>query len=137
MKVHPAQHVGRNLTLRCRLPFTLSDILHGWTTATGQAAGQPCMQMDNTFTGVYIATGITQEGLQQHLAPWASARILDVRNLLPGTFAGFQDSQLARRVNDDMFALFVDKKWCCSGEQPMDVRATCICDGVACSKGLP
>ena len=80
--------------------------------------------MNNTFTGVYVPTGVTDEGLRTRLARWEATRILDFRNVLPGTFGGFTNASAARRVDEDTFALFADKKWCCSGEQPMDVRTS-------------
>ena len=81
------------------------------------------LQMNNTHTGVAVPTGVTDAGLRARLARWAATRILDFRNVLPGAFGGFTSAAEARRVDDEMFALFADRKWCCSGEQPMDVRA--------------
>ena len=81
------------------------------------------MQMNNTHTGVAVPTGVTDVGLRTRLARWAATRILDFRNMLPGAFGGFIDAAAAKKVDEEMFALFADKKWCCSGEQPMDVRA--------------
>ena len=81
--------------------------------------------MDNTHTGVYIPTGVTDEGLRAHLSRWAHTRVLDIRNLLPGTFGGFTNASLGLMTDNDAFTLFADKKWCCSGEQPMEVRTAC------------
>jgi hypothetical protein len=80
------------------------------------------VQMANTYTGVYIPTGITEVGLVHHLVRWQATRVLDFRNVVPGTFGGFTDASLAKRVDDETFVLFTDKKWCCSGEQPMAVH---------------
>jgi hypothetical protein len=76
----------------------------------------------NTFTGAYIPTGVTDEGLKRYLAPWKAVRTLELRNFIPGTFGGFTDSQHAVEVDDIVFPLFADKHWCCSGEQPMPVH---------------
>lgn len=80
------------------------------------------MQVDNTFTGVFVPTGITDEGLRTRLQPWRAARVLDVRNLVPGTFAGFTNTRDAAAVDAAAFELFGRKKWCCSGQQPMAVE---------------
>jgi hypothetical protein len=82
--------------------------------------GSLVLQMKNTYTGVYVPTGITDEGLRSHLAPWKNTRLLDFRNMLPGTFGGFTDPAVAKKLDDTIFMLFSDKKWCCSGEQPME-----------------
>ena len=76
-------------------------------------------QVNNTFTGAYIPTGVTDEGLQRYLAPWKAVRTLELRHFIPGTFGGFTSSHQAAAVDDAVFPLFADKSWCCSGEQPM------------------
>jgi hypothetical protein len=93
------------------------------------------VQVDNTYTGAYLATGDTDAGARARLSRWANVRILDVRNLLPGTLGGFTDANLAARVHDDAFALFADKTWCCSGEQPMEVRAGRTCAACTAARG--
>ena len=85
------------------------------------------MQMANTHTGVYLPSGVTDEGARQHLSRWAATRVLDVRNLLPGTFGGFTNASAALMLDNDVFPLYADKKWCCSGEQPMEVRSLMCC----------
>ena len=87
----------------------------GWIT-NGYA-----LQMVNTFTGVYVPTGITDEGLRERLRPWEATRLLDFKNMIPGTFAGFTNNVDAVTVDTSIFPLFSDKKWCCSGEQPIPV----------------
>jgi hypothetical protein len=78
------------------------------------------IQVANTHTGVYAPTGLTDEGLRTHLAPWRHARVLDLRNILPGTFGGFTRPAPAAAVDRAVFALFDGQSWCCSGEQPMN-----------------
>ena len=70
---------------------------------------------------MYVPTGITDEGLRRRLQPWQAVRLLDFRNLIPGTFGGFTSAAAARAVDDAAFPLFADKSWCCSGEQPIPV----------------
>lgn len=79
------------------------------------------LQVNNTFTGAYIPTGVTDEGLERYLAPWKDVRTLELRHFIPGTFGGFTDSQQAAAVDNAVFPLFADKSWCCSGEQPLPV----------------
>jgi hypothetical protein len=80
------------------------------------------VQVANTFTGAYIPTGITDEGLRQQLKPWGDVRTIELKNLVPGTFGGFTSRTAAAAVDEEVFPLFADKKWCCSGEQPMPVE---------------
>ena len=78
------------------------------------------MQVRNTHTGAFIASGTTDEGLRAQLAPWAHVRILDLRNVLPGTFGGFTAPAAAQAADAAVAPLLADRKWCCSGEQPMN-----------------
>lgn len=78
--------------------------------------------MDNTFTGVFVPTGVTDEGLRAQLRRWRSVRLLDFRNVVPGTFGGFTDRAAAAVVDALAFELFGRNRWCCSGEQPMAVE---------------
>lgn len=71
---------------------------------------------------MFVPTGVTDEGLRARLRRWRSVRVLDVRNLVPGTFAGFTNARDAAAVDARAFELFGRKKWCCSGEQPMAVE---------------
>eukprot|EP00892_Ulva_mutabilis_P003418 jgi/Ulvmu1/1448/UM011_0178.1 len=78
--------------------------------------------VDNTFTGAFLPTGSTDEGIRARLRPWRHTRVLDMRNLVPGTFAGFTHTGDAAAVDAWAFQLFGRKTWCCSGEQPMAVE---------------
>jgi hypothetical protein len=78
------------------------------------------VQMANTHTGVYIPTGLTDDGLRSHLALWRHIRVLHLQNVLPGTFGGFTGPAPAAAVDHAIFSLFGGQKWCCSGEQPMN-----------------
>jgi hypothetical protein len=79
------------------------------------------LQVSNTFTGAYIIDGATDEGLRAHLAPWQDVRVLELKNLVPGTFGGFTEPGKAAQIDDRVFGMLTDRKWCCSGEQPMPV----------------
>lgn len=78
--------------------------------------------MANTHTGVYISTGVTDEGLRTQLHPWRDTRLLDLRNVVLGTFGGCTTPNIAAAIDARVFPLLEDRKWCCSGEQPAPVQ---------------